>query len=145
MPASLPARVFDSGFALSHDTYNGIGAASDGCIYYILCSEDCDSGGRMYRYNPDQNTVNLVADLTEACGEKNSVCQGKSHVPFVETKGKLWFATHLGYYDIIDGKEMPGRPASRSHRIPGWSRARLRFGERERSKISEFLSKAKGS
>ncbi len=38
------------------------------------------------------------------------VAQGKSHVNFVESNGKLYFATHLGYYSIIDGMEKTGLP-----------------------------------
>jgi hypothetical protein len=38
------------------------------------------------------------------------VAQGKSHVNFVESGGKLYFATHLGYYSIIDGMEKTGVP-----------------------------------
>ncbi|MEK7754123.1 MAG: hypothetical protein AAB654_19520, partial [Acidobacteriota bacterium] len=38
----LTARVYDSGFADAHDTYNGMGAASDGKIYYVLSSEKHD-------------------------------------------------------------------------------------------------------
>ena len=95
---------------MSHDTYNGIGAASDGLIYYILCSEDIEIGAQMYSFDPVTERIVHRADLTAACGETNSVCQGKSHVPFVEADDRLWFATHIGYYDIIDGKEMPGAP-----------------------------------
>jgi hypothetical protein len=117
--SGLMARVYNSGFLLSHDTYNGIAAASDGRIYYILCSEDIATGGQMYRFNPATENIQHVADLTEACGEKNSVCQGKSHVPFVESNGRLWFATHIGYYDIVDGKEMPGAPPPGRSEYPG--------------------------
>jgi hypothetical protein len=39
------------------------------------------------------------------------VAQGKSHVNFVESGGKLYFATHLGYYSIINGMEKTGLPA----------------------------------
>ncbi|HNV00746.1 MAG TPA: hypothetical protein PKK20_12475, partial [Verrucomicrobiota bacterium] len=35
----LIARIHDSGFPQGHDTYNGMLAASDGRIYYVLCSE----------------------------------------------------------------------------------------------------------
>jgi hypothetical protein len=38
------------------------------------------------------------------------VAQGKSHVNFVESGGKLYFATHTGYYSIIDGMEKMGIP-----------------------------------
>ena len=49
----------------------------------------------------------FLGDLNEICGEKglNTVSQGKSHVEFYEKDGKLYFATHLGYYEIIDGME----------------------------------------
>lgn len=115
----LRGRVFDSGFPLSHDTYNGITGASDGRIYYILCSEDVAIGAQMYCFDPCRGNIRHVADLTKACGEENTVCQGKSHVPFVEANGRLWFATHVGYYDIIDGKEMPGAPPTGRQPYPG--------------------------
>jgi len=46
-------------------------------------------------------------NLTEACGEKGrkTIVQGKSHVNFVESNGKLYFATHIGYYSLIDGMD----------------------------------------
>ena len=115
----LPARVYDSGFPLSHDTYNGIAAAGDGRIYYILCSEDPVVGGQMYCCDPAAQTIHHVADLTRSCGESDSVSQGKSHVPFIESDGRLWFATHIGYYDIVDGKEMPGSPPPGRSPYPG--------------------------
>jgi hypothetical protein len=117
--AGLCGRVFDSGFPLSHDTYNGITAASDGRIYYILCSDDVAIGAQMYCFDPSSGNIRHLADLTKACGEENAVCQGKSHVPFVEANGRLWFATHIGYYDIIEGKEMPGAPPNGSLPYPG--------------------------
>lgn len=117
--AGLRGRVFDSGFSFAHDTYNGITSASDGRIYYILCSEDVAIGAQMYRFDSTSGGVHHVADLTQACGESNAVCQGKSHVPFTETDGRLWFATHIGYYDIVDGKEMPGAPPAGRSPYPG--------------------------
>jgi len=38
-------------------------------------------------------------------GEKNYIAQGKSHVEFYEHDGKLYFATHVGYYEMINGSE----------------------------------------
>jgi hypothetical protein len=106
------ARVHPSGFEHSHDTYNGMGVASDGRVYYVLSSEKPDVAGQMYFYDPYTDRVQHVGDLTEACGEKgmNAIAQGKSHVNFVEADGKLWFATHIGYYSIIDDMEKPGVP-----------------------------------
>jgi hypothetical protein len=106
----MTARIFDSGFALAHDTYNGMIAASDGCIYYVLCSDRADTAGQMYRYDPSADGILHVGDLTRACGESGSVSQGKSHVNFVEAGGKLWFATHTGFYEILDGMEKMGVP-----------------------------------
>lgn len=109
-PASgqkLAARVFNSGFREAHDTYNGISVASDGNVYYVLCSTSIDFGGRVYRYDPRTEAITDFGDLTEICGEKSSktVPQGKSHVPFFEYKGKLYFSTHAGYYNMVNGME----------------------------------------
>jgi hypothetical protein len=71
-----------------------------------------DIAGQMYSYDPKTNSKEHLGDLTEICGEKGMkvVAQGKSHVNFVEMNGKLYFATHLGYYSIIDGMEKTGLP-----------------------------------
>ncbi|WP_321474117.1 hypothetical protein [uncultured Paludibaculum sp.] len=108
----LVARTYNSGFALAHDTYNGLTAGSDGRIYYVLCSERHDVAGQMYVFDPGNQQIRHVGDLTEASGERNRhvIAQGKSHVNFVEAGGRLYFATHLGYYSIIDGMEKAGVP-----------------------------------
>jgi hypothetical protein len=120
-PEKLIARTFDSGFELAHDTYNGMGAGSDGKIYYVLSSESHETGAQMYRYDPAADTIEHLGDLTEACGEKGkqTIVQGKSHVNFVESDGKLYFATHVGYYSIIDGKEKIGIPPEGFKPYPG--------------------------
>jgi hypothetical protein len=117
----LIAHAFDSGFALAHDTYNGMGVAGDGNIYYVLSSESHETGAQMYSYSPTTGKVKHVGDLTEACGEKGlrTIAQGKSHVAFVESNGKLYFATHLGYYSIIDDMEKPGIPPPGFKPYPG--------------------------
>ncbi|MDF7816062.1 hypothetical protein P1X15_00605 [Runella sp. MFBS21] len=104
---TLIATPYFSGFDLAHDTYNAITAASNGKIYYVLCSESYEIGGQMYAYDPATDLTEWVADLTEICGEKNAnaIPQGKSHVRFYESNGKLYFATHVGVYDMIDGME----------------------------------------
>ncbi|MCX6213002.1 hypothetical protein [Spirosoma sp.] len=106
----LEAKRYYSGFALASDTYNAITAASDGRIYYILSSESYEQGGKMYVYDPQTNETQLLADLTDICGEagKKAIPQGKSHVRFYEYEGKLYFATHCNIYETIDG--IPGLP-----------------------------------
>lgn len=121
MPAQLVARTYDSGFELSHDTYNGMGTGSDGKIYYVLCSESYKIGAQMYCYDPATDKIQHLGDITEACGEKGAktIAQGKSHVNFVESEGKLYFATHVGYYSIIDGMEKIGVPPAGYKPYPG--------------------------
>jgi len=48
-----------------------------------------------------------------------TIVQGKSHVNFVESNGKLYFATHVGYYSIIDGMEKIGVPPPGYKAYPG--------------------------
>jgi len=117
----LTARIHDSGFALAHDTYNGMGTASDGRVYYVLCSETFEVGAKMYAYDPAADAIRFLGDLTEACGEagQKAIPQGKSHVNFVESGGKLYFATHVGYYSIIDGMEKIGIPPAGYRPYPG--------------------------
>jgi len=108
----LTAKVYNSRFPKGHDTYNGMGAASDGRIYYVLSAEPYDVAGRMYRFDPANGEIKMLGDLTEVCGEKgmNAVAQGKSHVNFIERDGKLYLSTHVGFYQIIDDMEKMGVP-----------------------------------
>lgn len=103
----LIAATYDSGFDKAHDTYNAITKASDGRIYYILSSDHIDVGGKMYVFDPLLDKVEFLGDLTEICGEggKKIIPQGKSHVRFYESDGKLYFSTHVGYYELIDGMD----------------------------------------
>ena len=121
-----PAHVItgvahNSGFPEGHDTYNGMGTASDGKIYYVLSTYTHDISARMFSFDPATNKFESLGDMTEACGEKgkNSVVQGKSHVTFVESNGKLYFSTHAGFYSIVDGMEKMGIPPAGWTPYPG--------------------------
>ncbi len=119
---SLIAKAYFSGFELAHDTYNAITAATNGKIYYVLCSESYEVGGQMYAYDPTTDQTEWIADLTEICGEKNAnaIPQGKSHVRFYENNGKLYFATHIGVYEMIEGMErLPTTAPSGKNLYPG--------------------------
>ncbi|GAB3916704.1 hypothetical protein [Mucilaginibacter boryungensis] len=104
---SIIAQAFNSGFTKAHDTYNAISTASDGNIYYVLSSDKIDVGGKVYCYHTASGEIEYLGDLTEICGEgqMNAISQGKSHVRFYEMNGKLFFSTHVGYYELIDGME----------------------------------------
>jgi len=118
---SLIAKTYNSGFALAHDTYNAISTATDGTIYYVLSAEPYNVAGQMFSFDPATKKIRPLGDLTEACGEKGmkTVSQGKSHVRFIESNGKLYFATHVGYYSIIDGMEKMGTPPAGYRHYPG--------------------------
>jgi len=120
-PPRLIAESYESGFKRAHDTYNGISAASNGKIYYVLSSEAHDVGAQMYEFDPAGRRITHLGDLTEACGEKGlqTVVQGKSHVSFVECRGKLYFATHLGFYTTLSGMEKMGVPPPGFKPYPG--------------------------
>ncbi len=117
----LTASIITSGFKDAHDSYNAVSTASDGRIYYVLSSEKPDLAAQMYVYDPSTNKSKWVGDLNDASGEKNlhAISQGKSHVSFAEADGKLYFATHIGFYTIIDGMEKPGIPPKGMKPYPG--------------------------
>ncbi|MBI4582148.1 MAG: hypothetical protein HY718_20800 [Planctomycetes bacterium] len=119
--AKLTARTYNSGFPQAHDTFNGLSAASDGRIYYVLSSTAVDVGAQMYVFDPDSGQIKHLGDLTEACGEKGlkTIVQGKSHAKFVERDGKLYFATHVGYYAHVGGVEKMGVPPEGYKPYPG--------------------------
>jgi hypothetical protein len=87
----------------------------------VLSSERHDVGGKMFAFDPKTQRITPCGDLTEACGEKDArtIVQGKSHVNFVEAGGRLYFATHIGFYSIIDGMEKPGLPPEGWQPYPG--------------------------
>lgn len=118
----LTATTYNSGFPEAHDTYNALSAASDGKIYYVLSSDQIHVGGKMYVYDPKTDKTELIADLTEVCGEKDQGCvpQGKSHTRFYERNGKLYFSTHVGYYELINGMDrLPVNPPAGYKLYPG--------------------------
>ena len=122
-PGILQAHFYDSGFPLADDNYNACFRASNGKVYYVLCSGSVDTGAQMYAFDPAEGKITHVADLTEASGEKgqHAVPQGKGHSLFVEYKGKLYFATHIGYYNpaTAAGQELAGTPPPGYKPYPG--------------------------
>jgi len=119
---TLMAERYYSGFELAHDSYNTVTAASDGRIYYVLSSQLYDTGGQIYVYDPETDQTEFLADLTEICGEKGkkTIVQGKSHADFYEMDGKLYFSTHVGFYEMISGMEcLPENPPAGFGLYPG--------------------------
>ncbi|MEO6828758.1 MAG: hypothetical protein ABI164_03040 [Acidobacteriaceae bacterium] len=106
----IRATAYDSHFpdaAKPGESFNGMGVASDGTAYYVISSDRYNIPGQMYSFNPKTKQVTHVANLNDVTGQGNTkaVAQGKSHVNFVEANGKLYFSTHLGYYEHSEGVE----------------------------------------
>ncbi len=110
--SKIIATRYSTNFPQSKGNYNGISSASDGLIYYVLCSGDLNVGAQMYSFNPKGGQITHLADLTEETDgyDMKAIPQGKSHVNFYEYKGKLYFATHVDFYKNVDGKELMGDP-----------------------------------
>lgn len=119
----LHARLYNSGFALGDDNYNACFQASDGKIYYVIASASVDTGAQMFAFNPATQRIEHAGDLTAAVGEKglHAIPQGKGHSIFVESDGKLYFATHVGYYQppTPSGLELMGIPPPGYKPYPG--------------------------
>lgn len=119
----LHAHFYNSGFSLADDNYNACFYASNGKVYYVLASGSVDTGAQMFAYDPATGKIEHVGDLTEAAGEKgmHAVPQGKGHSIFVEYQGKLYFATHIGYYNpaTASGQELAGTPPPGYKPYPG--------------------------
>lgn len=58
---NIVAKVYDSGFEHSHDTYNGLSTASDGKVYYVLCSQLMDVAGQMYAFDPRTEKIGTTS------------------------------------------------------------------------------------
>ncbi|MGH9353862.1 MAG: hypothetical protein ACRD2G_17155, partial [Terriglobia bacterium] len=126
-PASTPgiihAHFYNSGFALGDDNYNACFVASNGKVYYVLASGSVKTGAQMFSFDPSTKKIEHVGDLTQAAGEEglHAIPQGKGHSTFVESNGKLYFASHVGYYSppTASGRELIGVPPPGYKPYPG--------------------------
>ena len=123
-PPPLHAKTYNSDFPAAAgigESYNGMGFASDGKLYYVIDSAAYNVPGQMYAFNPNTAAITHIADLNTATGQGDAkaVAQGKSHVNFIERDGKLYFSTHLGYYNRESGVERNAVPPNGYLPYPG--------------------------
>jgi hypothetical protein len=74
--------------------YSALYTASDGNLYIGLCTHA--GASQFYQYDPKNDTMRHIADMTEFLGEKGKGIRvaGKIHTPFVEDrKGDIYFGT----------------------------------------------------
>lgn len=120
----IRATAYNSHFpdaAKPGEAFNGMGVSTDGTIYYVLSSAKYNIPGQMYSFDPKTKTITHIANLNDAVGQGNikAVAQGKSHVNFVQADGKLYFSTHLGYYNQTSGVERTAAAPHGYHPYPG--------------------------
>ncbi len=117
----IPTRLHPSGFKKSDSNFNSLSLASDGCVYYTLSSHNIDTHGRIYRYDPAKDEVKMLGILGEIVGEAGTgtIPQGKSHSPFFELNGKLYMATHYGFFMASNNKEQPAAVPDGYKQYPG--------------------------
>jgi hypothetical protein len=123
-PPVLHATTYNSHFPTAAglgESFNGMGVADDGTIYYAIDSRVYDIPGQMYSLNPKTKQITHIADLNTATGQGDlkAVAQGKVHVDFIEDQGKLYFSTHLGYYNESSGIERRAVPPDGYQPYPG--------------------------
>lgn len=120
----LRAKAYNSHFPKAAglgESYNGIGVSDDGTIYYTIDSRVYNIPGQMYSFNPETWQITHITDLNTATGQGDikAVAQGKVHVDFMEYHSKLYFSTHLGYYNQSSGIERRAVPPDGYKPYPG--------------------------
>jgi hypothetical protein len=126
-PPIVPCRLHPSGFERADSNFYSLNIASDGLVYYTLSSHNIDTHARVYRYDPLRDEAKLMCDLGEAAGEKGlkTLPQGKSHSPFFELDGWLYFASHYGYFATTNQREQPAPVPEGYKPYPGGHLMRL--------------------
>jgi len=119
--AVITARLYPSNFRRSDSNFYSLSLVGDGTLYYTLCSHNVDTHARVYRFDPETEEVRLRGDIGEIVGEAGTktIPQGKSHSPYYEYAGKLYFASHYGYYKPSSNKEEPGEAPEGYKPYPG--------------------------
>lgn len=117
----MTARLHPSGFRRSDSNFFSLSLASDGRLYYTLSSHHIEAHARIYRYDPKTDEVRLLGDIGEIVGEAGlkTIPQGKSHSPFFECEGRLYLASHYGYFKASGNKEQPAGVPEGYRQYPG--------------------------
>ena len=119
--AVVSARLHLSGFDRSDSNFFSLTPASDGRLYYTLSSHNIDTHARIFRYDPGRDAVEQLGIIGEIVGEAGTktIPQGKSHTPFYEMDGKLYVASHYGFFMSSGNKERPAGVPEGYKEYPG--------------------------
>ncbi len=110
---TLHGKMIDCAFYPGDSNYHALVHASDGNVYYTICSHDRNTHVHLFQYNPLTEEVTTIADIGEVLGEDGTlnIPQGKIHCDLFEHNGKLYFGTHVGIYErggTEDHRPYPG-------------------------------------
>ncbi len=98
--SDVRVEIFDPGYLQGDSNYHSVTAASDGMIYFSVNSHHPHASVRLFRFDPADETIDLVGDVTEVLGVDPSaeLPHGKIHTALTEYGGYLYFATHTSQY-----------------------------------------------
>jgi len=96
----LIGKMAEAEFYEGDSNYHAIIQASDGFVYYAICTHNRDRHVNLFRYDPKTGEVKTIADIGKLLGEDGTknIPQGKVHCDLFEHEGKLWFGSHVGLY-----------------------------------------------
>ena len=141
-------KMIDCKFYPGDSNYHAIVHASDGNIYYAICSHDRNTHVHLFRYNPKIEDVETVADIGEVLGEDGAknIPQGKIHCDLFEHEGKLYFGTHVGLYERGGTKDHGPYPGGHfmSYDLTNDTFKDYGIGEPEEGMVSMQMDKDRG-
>jgi hypothetical protein len=99
-PSELSVEVFDPEFLVGDSAYHALAVASNGQVYFSIGTHEPTSSTFLFRFDPDTENVETLADLSEVTGidADREIPHGKVHTPMFEHDGALYFATHTSVY-----------------------------------------------
>lgn len=98
------AEAYDPGFDEGDSNYHSLISASDGRIYFTVSTHRHDRHARLFCFDPSVRKMVYAIDIGVALQESpGHLPHGKVHVPLFEVDGKIYFATHVGYYQQLPG------------------------------------------
>jgi hypothetical protein len=97
---TILTQTFNPGFLEGDCNYHSLTSASDGMLYFTVCTHNEEESPRIYRFDPTEQRITLIAKLADVLNQDvtKQVPDGKIHTPLIEHDGFLYFATHTAYY-----------------------------------------------
>lgn len=98
---TIQTKLFDPGYLVGDCNYHSLNTASDGMLYFSVCTHQTESSARIYRFNPKNESITQIGDLGNILDEDphEHIPQGKIHSGLIEHEGYLYFSTHTSFYE----------------------------------------------